>query len=266
MKWHLLLLAGLIFTSSCHKKETYPGIYQLLKRVIPEKADEFILDSIPQIKNKDVFTLESDGKTVRIGASSPTAAAMSINYYLKHYCHCLLTQSGNPIILPKTLPRIPSKIILTTPFQWRYYFNYCTYSYSMAYWNWNDWQKELDWMALNGINMPLAIMGSEAVWQKTLCHFGFSQKEILDFIPGPAYTAWWLMGNLEGWGGPVTQQWIDQREMLQKKVVSRMRELGMEPVFQGFYTMVPALLKKKYPTHHILSGGNWANFDSNLLH
>ncbi len=39
----------------------------------------------------------------------------------------------------------------------------------------------------------------EIIWQKTLQQFGFTEKEILDFIPGPAYTAWWLMGT-----------WLDQ--------------------------------------------------------
>ncbi len=32
-------------------------------------------------------------------------------------------------------------------------------SYSMAFWNWSRWEQELDWMALQGINLPLAFTG-----------------------------------------------------------------------------------------------------------
>lgn len=32
-------------------------------------------------------------------------------------------------------------------------------SYSMAYWDWDRWEAEIDWMALHGINLPLAFTG-----------------------------------------------------------------------------------------------------------
>lgn len=53
------------------------------------------------------------------------------------------------------------------------------------------------------------------------------------------FGAWWLMGNLEGWGGPVSDTLIEQQKELQQKILGRMRELGIEPVMQGFYGMVP---------------------------
>jgi hypothetical protein len=35
-----------------------------------------------------------------------------------------------------------------------------------VWWDWRRWEKEIDWMALQGINLPLAFTGQEAVWQK----------------------------------------------------------------------------------------------------
>ena len=29
----------------------------------------------------------------------------------------------------------------------------------MAFWNWERWEQEIDWMALQGINLPLAFTG-----------------------------------------------------------------------------------------------------------
>lgn len=42
----------------------------------------------------------------------------------------------------------------------------CTHSYSFVWWDWARWEWELDWMALNGINLALAWSGQEAIWQR----------------------------------------------------------------------------------------------------
>jgi len=118
----------------------------------------------------------------------------------------------------------------------------------------------MDWMALNGVNLALATTGTEAVWENTLQRMGYTDAEALEFFPGPAYTAWWLMGNLEGWEGPLTQRMIDDRVALEKKILSRMRELGIEPVMQGFYGMVPASLAQKFSAAHIVDQGKWGGF------
>lgn len=36
----------------------------------------------------------------------------------------------------------------------------------MAFWNWDRWEQEIDWMALRGINLPLAFVGQEAIFQR----------------------------------------------------------------------------------------------------
>ena len=47
------------------------------------------------------------------------------------------------------------------------------------------------------------------------------------------------MNNLEGWGGPNPDSWYVQQEVLQKKILKRMREYGIKPVFPGYSGMVP---------------------------
>jgi hypothetical protein len=37
---------------------------------------------------------------------------------------------------------------------------------SYVWWDWARWEKEIDWMALHGINLPLAFTGQETIWQK----------------------------------------------------------------------------------------------------
>ena len=64
----------------------------------------------------------------------------------------------------------------------RYYLNYCTYSYSMAFWDWERWEKEIDWMAMHGINMPLSITGMEVVWYNLLKRLGYTTEEVNEFL------------------------------------------------------------------------------------
>lgn len=37
---------------------------------------------------------------------------------------------------------------------------------SYVWWDWERWEKEIDWMALQGINLPLAFTGQETIWQR----------------------------------------------------------------------------------------------------
>ncbi|WP_279299294.1 alpha-N-acetylglucosaminidase [Paraflavisolibacter caeni] len=154
------------------------------------------------------------------------------------------------------LPEITEPVKIVSNAEVRFALNYCTINYTMSFYGWKDWEHELDWMALNGVNLLLAPTGMEAVWQSTLRKLGYNEKEILQFIAGPAFTSWWLMGNLEGWGGPVTQGMIDQQVVLQKKILGRMKTLGMQPVMQGFYGMAPTTLKDK--GINVLEQGKWA--------
>ena len=55
-------------------------------------------------------------------------------------------------------------------------------------------------MALHGINLSLALTGTESVWRNVLLKLGYTKDEINEFVAGPGFTAWWLMNNLEGWG------------------------------------------------------------------
>jgi len=44
--------------------------------------------------------------------------------------------------------------------------NVCTFGYTYAFWQWRQWEQHIDWMALNGINLPLAFVAQESIWQR----------------------------------------------------------------------------------------------------
>jgi hypothetical protein len=50
--------------------------------------------------------------------------------------------------------------------------------------NGEDWERFIDWMALNGVNLPLAITGQEKVWLNVWKKFGLTDEEIRGFLQG----------------------------------------------------------------------------------
>ena len=85
--------------------------------------------------------------------------------------------------------------------EWSYYENVCTFSYTQAWWGWDRWQREIDWMAMNGINLPLALTGYEYVQQRTFERFGVAREEMQGYFTGPGFLAWNRMVNIKAWGG-----------------------------------------------------------------
>lgn len=185
--------------------------------------------------------------------------AVGINWYLKHHAGIHISWNNMNVKLPAVLPIVKQKERHETDLKLRYNFNYCTFSYTMAFWDWNRWQKEIDWMALHGINMPLAAVGTESVWRNMLLKLGYSEEEVGKFIAGPAFLAWWEMNNLEGWGGPLPLSWYKQQEALQKKILARMKEMGMKPVLPGYCGMVPHDAKQKLGLN-VTDAGRWNSY------
>lgn len=209
----------------------------LLERICPGASHKFIIQL--QKGENDFFELDQKGNKVVIRGNNYVNIATGLNWYLKYYAGIHLSWNGMTAQLPESLPKVDTPVRKETNLSLRYDFNYCTYSYTMAFWDWNRWEKEIDWMALHGINLPLAVVGQECVWKNMLTKLGYTKEEINKFIAGPAFLAWWAMNNLEGWGGPNPDSWYTQQEALQKKILKRMREYGIEPVFPGYSGMVP---------------------------
>jgi alpha-N-acetylglucosaminidase len=232
--------------------------YALIKRIIPKQASSFVIEPMQQQNGKDIFEIESRNSKIVLRGNNGVAVASALYYYLTEYGHCQVTWNGTNLHLPKQLPVVKEKVQKQTPYQYRYYLNYCTFNYSMSWWNWDRWQKEIDWMALHGINMPLAITGEEYTWYVVYKDLGFSDDDLKDFFCGPSYFSWFWMGNLDGWGGPLPLSWMQSHKDLQQKILQHERELGMKPVLPAFTGHVPAAFKKKFPNAK-LKATNWNN-------
>ncbi len=212
-------------------------IQGLLERIDKGASRKFVIEQVKS--DTDFFELDQKKDKVVIRGNNYVSIATGLNWYLKYYAGIHLSWNNMTAKLPDVLPAVTEKVRKETNMPFRYDFNYCTHSYTMAFWDWARWEKEIDWMALHGINLPLAVVGTDVVWYNVLTKLGYTKDEINQYIAGPAFQGWWLMNNLEGWGGPNPDSWYTQREALQKKILKRMREYGIHPVLPGYSGMVP---------------------------
>ncbi len=249
MKNTRLMLLFLVFTSplALHAQLDVVATNALIERLLPQYAGQFHIQFIPQDTGFDVFEIESVDGQVMLRGNNGVSVASALHHYLRHVCGGDISWNGSQLNLPVQLPHVPQKIREISPYKYRYYLNYVTFNYSMAWWDWERWEREIDWMALHGINMPLAITGQNAVWQRVYRAMGFTDKELEAFFSGPAYSGFNWMGLLDGYGGPLPQSWIDQQEALQKKILERQRVLGMTPVLPAFTGHVPPGFNEKFP-------------------
>ncbi|CAH1395969.1 unnamed protein product [Nezara viridula] len=246
------------------------AVKDLMKRVNEEIAESFNVTIIPHIKttthikshiksnHRDFFRLKKMDDCVAITASSGVAAAWGFHYYLKEFLNCHISWDGDQINIPDELPDVDIEVVANDRF--RYYQNVCTTSYSFVWWDWKRWEREIDWMALNGFNLVLAFNGQEEIWRRVYLKLGLTDKEIDDHFTGPAFLSWNRMGNLRGWEGPLSKSWHNLSVNLQKKILSRMRLLGIIPVLPAFAGHVPRAFSRIFPSSNLTLLPDWCYF------
>ena len=264
----LSLLLAICLVPFLHVVASDP-VSELLSRIFPRAKDarrfEWCVTGDTACQQ---FTLHCNGKRVRVEGSDYIAVTTGINWYLQHYAGINISWNSPTAVLPARLPRVDGERHRSSV-DYRYYLNFCTHSYSMAFWDWDRWQQEIDWMALHGVNLPLVITGMEGVWRRVLEGYGYSSlSQVNEFVCGSAFYGWFFMNNLTGWGGPQPDSWYRQRTDLARRIFRRMRDLGMQPVVPGYVGMVPKdFLRYAAPekvqdwqSADIVNGGMWCSF------
>ena len=214
----------------------------LVQRVVPFLKGRIEFSLNPALTKR--FMVDAENGNVKISAGETKNLAPALGYYLRHGCGSHWSWNGNRMEMKLPLSKFHAEI--QAPWAWRYAYNYCTLSYTCAFWGTREWEQEIDRMALNGMTHMLVQAGLEKVWQLTLRELGYPEDRIRAFIPNPASAAWWNMGNLEGLGGPLSQGEIDREGELGRFIVQRMVSLGIQPVLQGFVGLLPHDFDKYY--------------------
>ncbi|CAG8940203.1 unnamed protein product [Penicillium salamii] len=241
------------------------GISKLVSRRLPDHIDsfQFIVDT-SIAGSHDAYSVENaPNSTILVRGNSLSALSSGLHRYLTDIAHVdIYWFIGSRLdVAPSELPPLNASMHGSSTVPWRYHFNTVTFSYTTAFWTWEDWELQLDWMALRGINLPLAWVGQEKIIVEVFREIGLTDSEIGTFLSGPAFQAWNRFGNIQGsWHGDLPDSWIDDQFDLQKKIVRRMVELGMTPVLPSFTGFVPSDITRVLPNANVVRGSRWGGF------
>lgn len=231
----------------------------LASRIVPTLARDIVFETIDS--PADTFAVSARDGKVLIEGNNAGSMAVGLNNYLRRQLGANVSWfATEPVQVPDAvvLPEAPygARAAVGT----RFFLNYCTFGYTMPWWQWREWERFIDWMALQGINLPLAITGQEAVWMRVFASMGVPENEIRDYFTGPAHLPWHRMSNLDKFQGGLPDSWLKHQEELQKQIVARERELGMKPVLPAFSGHVPEALVKVRPDAKIIQKSQWCGF------
>lgn len=240
----LLLLAGAL--ASCSSNHDVKAAKELAGRVVPQYESKIRFE--PLESEKDCFELESSAGKLIIRGNNAVSMASGLGYYLRNICKSNYSwMEDEPMSLPSDMPAVQGCIRKECLVPVRFMLNYCTYGFTTTWWTWKEWSHFADWMALNGVNLALAPMGQEAVWEEVYKELGMSEEQILSYFCSPSSAPWQWMNNNAYDGGPLPSEWIERSEKLQKRLLARLRELGIKAVLPAYNGHFPEDLQQLYP-------------------
>src|SRR6187402_3561535 len=143
----------LLLSSSADLVWAITPIQSLAARIVPAYSNRIDFEKINS--KKDAFSIESKNGRLVISGNNYNSMAVGLNHYLKYYCNTSVSwYKADKIDVPAEMPTVPTKIFQEARVPNRFFLNYCTFGYTMPWWKWDDWERLIDWMALNGITMP----------------------------------------------------------------------------------------------------------------
>jgi alpha-N-acetylglucosaminidase len=232
----------------------------VLQRLLPRHASQFELGAIESTNGRERFRISGVHGHIRIEGSTASALLFGANWYLKYVAQVHISSAGDQLGSARDFPLPVAAIEMETRYAYRYALNENVDGYTSPYWDWRRWQREIDVLALSGINAIIIERGTDMVLYRTFRDFGYSDREIRGWITQPAHQNWQLMGNLCCFNGPISRELLQKRVASAQKIIARLRELGITPVLPGFYGIVPNDFHHRFPRVHVIPQGEWAGF------
>lgn len=237
-----------------------PARAALIRLIGQNHAAQVDLRAVPRRQNVDYFRIAEQNHRLVIEGTSPATLVAGFGSYLDHVAHANISLAGDQLDLPDPLPLPAKPIVQEANGTNRFALNDVDEGYTEPYATWDYWQHKIDVLALHGINQVLIYQGQEKVYEQTFQSFGYSRDDMLRWIPQAAHQPWWLLQNLCCSSDPIVQSIIDQRAELARKMADRLRQLGMTPVFPGYYGTVPPDFAKRNPGAHVVPTGEWDGY------
>lgn len=232
-----------------HPLEDVSAAYALLERVLPGSSSHFTLataDGNCGTLQPPCFSMsDAVNGTIAITGSSVSEVTAATGLYLREWCNMTIgwpRGGGSRLFTPASWPVIgAAPVYQRRVVPYSYIENVCTHSYSLVWYDWPAWSAFIDWMALSGINLNLAMTGQEEVQYKVFSQFGLDDVTIRTWFNGPAFLTWSRGQNEYGNNicGPLPRSWMTAQWDLQRQILNRTRSLGITGQLPGFQGNIP---------------------------
>lgn len=234
----------------------------VLGRLLPTgRADQFEFKLVDKLGDADHYRVTGVGGRIYVEGTSPAVALTGVHEYLKRENHVSITWNGDSLNrLPAVLPAPSEPICAQALVPHRYVGNETWTGYTDAYWDFDDWRHEIDVLAMNGINEVLVLVGQVSVYYETFKQFGYSDRELREWMPPPAHQPWFHLQSMHTIM-PLPKSVMEQQEVLAREILIYMRSLGITPVFPGYFGMVPPKFAEKYDRACVIPQGNYGPYD-----
>ncbi|MBD8872691.1 alpha-N-acetylglucosaminidase [Rhodanobacter sp. DHB23] len=241
--------------------DTAPA-HAALQRLLPaQQQAQFTLVALDRGQGADRFEIRGTPGHIEVAGTSPAVILAGVETYLEQVAHVAIGWPGDSLSrLPAMLPAPPAPIVRRAAVPDRYALNDTDDGYANAYLAWSAWERKIDLLALHGIDEVFMPVGTEEVYRSTFRDFGYSDAEMRAWIPATAHQPWWLLQNMSEFDAPLSPQQYARRVALARKIVARLRELGMTPVFPGWFGTVPPDFAAKHRGADVVPQGTWAGF------
>ena len=234
-------------------------MFDFIQRNTPKIIDNFIVRKIDSANGYDCYEIYSEVKKVVLAGNSNLSLAMAYYRYLNEFCNVVITSGDYDISYIATTPLPEEKITYTAKQKIRARTSYEMFSLEGNYWGFDRWEKEIDFMAMHGINTALQPVGFDGVLYRTLCDIGAKEELSVEFSSGPAYLMRQLTGNVAGTNSINSKEYLERKIYIGKQITQREKHMGITPVFPAMMPSIPFSIRRKYIKMDIFKAPLWHN-------
>lgn len=217
---------------------------------------------VPSDLGDDGFLIKSvdDGARsyVVILGGSPRGTLSGVYRYLEQFCRVGFFWDGEHLPRQPSLPTAGLDAVERPRWPMRQYMMDC--EYTSYWWNWNQWQAEVDWAAKHRFNVLSSNFDFTATWRAVWKRFGVEVPPTsLSAPPFHPWAGWhkWAMRP------PYPVDYQEFQADLARRFTQYGRSVGlkMAPDFHGFIGQVPQEFAEAYRGKARFLEVHWAGFD-----
>ncbi len=236
-----IIILGL--SGSCKRiLEPKEAFQSLIQRQFGQQLENIDFQIKADQLNIDWAEYKTQNGIAHINANCIPAAARALNDIMIHHQAGMFSPYRSRIELPTYWPDMDSKKI-TNQTILRIAGCHDYYKQSTFRWNWDDWEKQIDFMALQGTNTLILSDGFESIWEEVWRKYGIKDS----YFNGTDPYNQPLGIHPDLLADKAFSSYIKTRLDIHKKVVNRCRELGIKVIIPLFTGWIPHQLVHSKP-------------------